>query len=92
MALDDFRVGDEFWCVDRQWCCFSVGAPVVVAIRTGLETFAWDNDGCEAVRVDVLERRGDSVISSAKLVQRALEVARDVFEAVILETGRGQRR
>jgi hypothetical protein len=33
MKLSDFKIGEEFWCGDRQWRCTDIGSRVVVAMR-----------------------------------------------------------
>jgi hypothetical protein len=32
MKLDDFRIGGEFWCGDRQWRCTDKGTRTITAI------------------------------------------------------------
>ena len=33
MKLSDFKIGEEFWCGDRQWRCTDIGSRVAVAMR-----------------------------------------------------------
>ena len=33
MRHSDFRIGEEFWCSDRQWRCTDIGTRTIIAIR-----------------------------------------------------------